>query len=429
MMINRKNIPPVHPINNIDIPKPKIIKLKNGISLYIINVGEEDVVRLDILIGGGQWSQTKKLQSMFTNRMLREGCIGHTSAEIAEKLDYYGAWLDLSSSVNYNFVTLYSLNKYFDRTLDVISGIVMNPTFPEKEFATVVDNNRHQFLVNSERVEMMSRKKLYESLFGLSHPLGKYAYIEDYDIITCDDLKDFYRTNYHSGNVTIFISGKVTEDIINRIEARFGSQEWGEVKPSSNFIDVRPITTDEKHNFVHKEGALQSSLRMGGFFLDRTDPDFLKSRVLVTLFGGYFGSRLMSNIREDKGYTYGIGAGIVSYPYRGVLSISTEAANEFIPSIIKEVYSEMDRLCNDMVSDKELNMVKSYMIGDMCRSYEGPFSISDAWIYTYVSSLPDDFHEKSLEAIKSVTKEEILYLAQKQFSKQNLIEVVAGEKM
>lgn len=429
MMLNRKDIPPVHPINSIDIPNPEIIKLKNGISLYKINVGDEDVVRLDILIGGGQLSQSKTLQSLFTNRMLREGCVGLNSAQIAEKLDFYGAWLDLSASVNYNFVTLYSLNKYFEHTVEVLSAILMNPTFPEKEFSTVVANNRQQFLINSERVDMMSRKKLNESLFGLSHPLGKYAHLEDYDKISCDDLKDFYRKNYHSGNITIFISGKVSDDIITKIENKFGAQDWGEVKPATTLVDVAPMPTTEKHIFIRKENALQSSLRMGGFFLDREDPDFLKSRVLVTLLGGYFGSRLMSNIREDKGYTYGIGAGIVSYPHRSLLSISTEAANAFIPSIINEVYFEMDRLCNYLVSQEELNMVKSYMIGDMCRAYEGPFSISDAWIYTYVSSLSNDFYEKSLEAIKSVTKEEILDLAQKLFSKQNLIEIVAGEKM
>lgn len=428
-MLNRKDIPPVHPIDSIDIPNPEIIKLRNGISLYKINVGDEEVIRLDILIGGGQHSQDKTLQSMFTNRMLREGSLGRSSQQIAEKLDFYGAWLDLSSSVNYNFVTLYSLNKYFDQTLDVLSGIVKQPTFPENEFATVVDNNRQQYLVNCERVDMMTRKRLNESLFGKSHPLGKYAYLDDYCNINIEDLKEFYRKNYHSGNVTIFVSGKVTDDIVTKIDRAFGDEQWGEVKAATSFIDVEPMPCEEKHIFIRKENALQSSLRMGGFFLDREHPDFLKSRVLVTLFGGYFGSRLMSNIREDKGYTYGIGAGVISYPRRGVLAISTEAANEFIPYIITEVYSEMDRLCNDMVSDKELNMVKSYMIGDMCRAYEGPFSISDAWIYTFISSLSSDFYQKSLEAIKSVTKEEILVLAQKYFSKQNLIEVVAGEKM
>jgi hypothetical protein len=181
--------------------------------------------------------------------------------------------------------------------------------------------------------------------------------------------------------------------------------------------------------FVERADALQSSLKMGGFVMDRKHPDFLKTRVLTTLFGGYFGSRLMSNIREDKGYTYGIGAGIVNYPGIGILAISTEADNRYVDSIITEVYKEMEILQNDLVSDEELNMVKNYMLGDWCRSYEGPFSLPEAWIYVQTAGLDDDFFNRSLDAIQQVTPEEIRLLAQRYFCKENLIEVVSGKKV
>ena len=191
---------------------------------------------------------------------------------------------------------------------------------------------------------------------------------------------------------------------------------------------VPPVTTKEKRIFIEREDALQSSLKMGCFVMDRHHPDFLKARVMVTLFGGYFGSRLMSNIREDKGYTYGIGAGIVSYPETGILTVSTEAANEYVDSIITEVYREMDKLCNDLVPQEELEMVKNYMLGDLCRSYEGPFSLSDAWIYIETAGLDERFFIRSLDAIRGITREEIRILAQKYFCKENLIEVIAGKK-
>ncbi len=168
---------------------------------------------------------------------------------------------------------------------------------------------------------------------------------------------------------------------------------------------------------------------MGCFAMGRHHPDFLKARVLVTLFGGYFGSRLMANIREDKGYTYGIGAGIISYPGTGILTISTEADNAYIPSVIGEVHKEMDRLCNDLVPPEELEMVKNYMLGEWCRSHEGPFSLSDAWIYIETAGLDDSFFTRSLDAIRNVTAEELRELAQKYFCKENLIEVVVGKKV
>ncbi len=429
MILDRTTPPPIRQLSEFSIALPERRVMKNGMPLNIINAGTEDVVRFDLLIGGGQWHQEQPLQAMFTNRMLREGTGRMTSAQIAEKLDYYGAWLELSSSVNYGFITLYSLNKYFSRTLSVIAEMVKAPLFPAKELSVVADTNKQQFLVNSTRVEMIARKQLNRALFGAEHPFGRYAVAEDYDRITPEVLRDFYQKYYHSGNCSVYISGKVTPGIIRSIEENLGDDAWGEVKDKPVMQAVAPRTTSEKHLFVEREDALQSSLKMGSFVMDRQHPDFLKARVMVTLFGGYFGSRLMSNIREDKGYTYGIGAGIVSYPDTGILIISTEAANEYINSIIAEVYREMDKLCNELVPQGELEMVKNYMLGDLCRSYEGPFSLSDAWIYIETAGLDDKFFIRSLDAIRGITREEIQRLAQAYFCKENLIEVVAGKKV
>ncbi len=403
--------------------------MKNGVPLNVIHAGNEDVIRFDLLIGCGQRDQEKPLQAMFTNRMLREGAGCLTSSQIAEQLDYYGAWLELSSSVNYGFITLYSLNKYFARTLAVIAEMIKTPTFPAKELSIVADTNKQQFLVNSTRVEMIARKQLNTALFGSRHPFGRYAAAEDYDKITPEVLRAFYHRYYHSGNCSVYVSGKVTPDIICCIEEHLGSEAWGEVTEKTVPATIPPVTTKEKRIFIERENALQSSLKMGSFMMERHHPDFLKARVMVTLFGGYFGSRLMSNIREDKGYTYGIGAGIVSYPDTGILAISTETANEYVDPIVTEVYKEMDRLCNELVPKEELEMVKNYMLGDLCRSYEGPFSLSDAWIYIETAGLDEYFFTHSLDAIREITQEEIRALAQKYFCKENLIEVVVGKKV
>ena len=425
----RSTPPPIRPMTGFEILHPERRKMKNGMPLNIIKAGSQEVVRLDILVGGGQWHQTQALQALFTNRMLREGTNSMTSSQIAEKLDYYGAWLELSSAVNYGFITLYSLNKYFPRTLAIIAEMLMCPTFPEKELEVVVETNRQQFLVNSTRVEVIARKQLHRSLFGEQHPFGRFAVEKDYDRVTSDVLREFYQKYYHSGNCSVYVSGKVTPEIVRCIEESIGAAPWGDVRPVSPLQLVEPQTTTEKHVFVEKADALQSSLKMGGFMMDRAHSDFLKARVMVTLFGGYFGSRLMSNIREDKGYTYGIGAGIVNCPGSGVLAITTEADNHYIDAIITEVYREMDRMCNDLAPQEELEMVKNYMLGDFCRSYEGPFSLSDAWIYTETAGLDDEFFTRSLDAIRSITSEEIRTLAQRYFCKERLIEVVAGKKV
>ena len=429
MNLNRQVPPPICPLSNINVTYPESQRLKNGIPLHVIRAGMEEVVRFDLLIGAGQWHQTQALQAMFTNRMLREGTSSLTSQQIAEKLDYYGAMMELSSSVNCGFITLYSLNKYFPQTIELVADMLMHPTFPEKEMEVVVEVNKQRFLINSARVEMMGRKRLNRALFGEAHPLGRYAEVEDYDCLTPEVLKSFYHQHYHSGNCSIYLSGKVTPEIIQSVERTLGDAPWGEVSQASSFQPITPQPEVGKRFFVEKEDALQSSIKLGGFVMDRLHPDFLKARVMVTLLGGYFGSRLMSNIREDKGYTYGIGAGIVTYPGVSVLAISTEAANEYAEAVITEVYKEMDRLCNERVPQSELDMVKNYMLGDWCRSYEGPFSLSDAWIYVETGGLDKEFFVRSIDSIQSITCEEVQTLAQKYLCKENLIEVIAGKKV
>ena len=427
--VDRTVCPEIKQVEHFSIVQPERRTMNNGMPLFVIAAGSEDVVRFDLIIKGGQLHQTQPLQAVMTNRMLREGTRGLTSVEIAEKLDYYGAWLDLSSSVNCGMVTLYSLGKYFPKTIEVLASLVKEPVFPKKELDVVIDVNRHQYLVNNQRVEVLSRKQLNRSLFGEQHPLGRYAELKDYDAISPDVLRDFYNRHYHAQNCSAYVSGRITPEVIRCIEEHFGNDTWGGPAGASELKSFEPHTDFTKRIFIEKKDAMQSSLKMGSFSLPRQHADYLKLRVLVTLFGGYFGSRLMSNIREDKGYTYGIGAGIVSYPDTGVLIISTETANEYVNSVITEVYHEMGRLCEERVPEQELKMVRNYMLGDMCRSYESAFSLADAWIFIETAGLDEAFFDRSLAAIRQITSDDLLDLAQRYFCQENLIEIVAGKKI
>jgi len=179
---------------------------------------------------------------------------------------------------------------------------------------------------------------------------------------------------------------------------------------------------------VERGEALQSAVRIGMLTMERCHPDYLKFRVLVTLLGGYFGSRLMSNIREEKGYTYGISAGYASYPGQGLLAISAETANQYVEPLIAEVYREISRLQNEKVSVEELVMVKNYMLGDMCRSCESAFSLADGWIFLQASGLGETYFADAMQAVKDVTPDEIRDLACKYLRKEDLKEIVVGAK-
>lgn len=420
--------PEIQPLKNFHIQTPVRTTLPNGIPLTVINAGEQEVVRMDVLFSGGRWQQSQKLQALFTNRMLREGTTKYTAATIAEKLDYYGSWLELSSSSEYAYITVYSLNKYLAKTLEVVESMIKEPLFPQKELQTILDTNIQQYLVNTSKVDFLAHRSLLKSLYGEQHPCGKIVMEEDYHTITPEVLREFYERHYHSGNCSIFLSGKVTDDIISRVTDIFGVP-FGQYQlqmPKSSF----PFAAiPEKRIFTEREDAMQSAVKMGCTTITREHPDYPKLRVLMTLFGGYFGSRLMSNIREDKGYTYGISAGVVFYPDSGLLIVSTETDNEYVEPLIQEVYHEIDRLHLDPVSAEELRIVRNYMLGEMCRSYESPFSLSDAWIFIATSGLKDDYFARSLQAVNEITPAEIQDLAQRYLCKETLKEVIAGKKL
>ena len=327
----------------------------------------------------------------------------------------------------YAFITLYSLNKYLPQTLDVLESMVKEPTFPEKELQTVIANNVQQFKVNSSKVDFLAHRALVKTLFGGHHPAGRLVCEDDYQRIVPGVLRQFYDRYYNSGNCTLYLSGKITGDCVRRVEALFGNEPFGQgTRPEKKTF--RPEPDARKQVFVERSGVLQSAVRLGMLTLDRCHPDYLKFRVLVTLLGGYFGSRLMSNIREQKGYTYGISAGYASYPDQGVLTISTETANQYVAPLIAEVYREITRLQDEQVSSEELSMVKNYMLGDLCRSCESAFSLADGWIFLQVYGLKDTYFADAMQAIKDITPGEIQDLACKYLRKEDLKEVVAGAK-
>lgn len=428
-MLDRTKQPDIHPLESFQIAKPEYCTLSNGIPVKIFQSGEEEVLRLDILVRGGQWEQEQALQATFTAQMLREGTKTFTSVEIAEKLDFYGAWLECSSSMNYFFVTLYTLKKFFSETIRILTSILREPVFPEKEFLVLVKTSRQRFLVNQHKVEILARKQLNRALFGADHPCARYAVLTDYDCLNTELLKRMYRRCFHAKNCTFYLSGKVDDHVLRELDSALGQTEWGEVSEIYPMLDKQLQPMQKKHFFIEHPDAVQSAVSLGMLTIDCHHVDFVKLRLLIILLGGYFGSRLMKNIREDKGYTYGISANLISYPFHSMLTISTQTANEYAHLIAKETNYEISRLKNELISNEELRILKNYVMGDMCRGYESPFSLADAYIYLQTLNLDPAYFDSSQKTVMEITADELQTLACKYLREEELTEVIAGKKM
>ena len=404
---------------------PRKVAMPNGVPMYLLDGADKGVVRFDLLFKGGYAVQDKPLQAMFTNRMLREGAGTLTAAEISRRLDYYGAWIDMYSSQNCNHITLYTMSKHFVPLLHVLEEMVKKPQFPQENLDTVRNNNKAYFTINSQKVDVVSQRHFEHSLWGSGHPLGHVVCADDYDAITRDDINDYYSRYYGSCNCTMFLSGSVNDAILAAVENCFGATAWGCVNECTP-IEVAPPASLPGRSVIHIPDTMQSAVKVGFMAMDSSHPDFLKFRFLSVLLGGYFGSRLMSNIREDNGYTYHIAAELDAYGHRNAFMITSEAATEYVEPLLKEVYREMERLVAEPVEESEMELVRNYIMGELCREYEGQSAKSEVFINTWLSGVDFSSVNRYIDEIKSVTPSDLQRLAREYFSKERMIEIIAG---
>ncbi len=423
--INRKIKPEIKPVDRIDLYEPEKITLDNGIPVYLINTGTQELIKVDFIFNAGKWYEEQLLLASFTNNMLKEGTKKYSSQEIAEKIDFYGAHFETSAGNDIATVSLYTLNKYLEEVMGVVEEAIKNPVFPEKELATFVQNKKQEFLINNEKVRHVARRMFNKQIFGAQHPYGKTAVVEDFDKITTEALADFHKKHYSSSGCKIIVSGKIPGNLFSVLNRYFG--DGSAIRTETNNLNAKiPTEPESKKEHIKKENAVQSAIRIGRPLFNKTHPDFLKLKVVNAILGGYFGSRLMTNIREDKGYTYGIGSAIVSLHNTGYFFIASEVGSDVTDLAIKEVYNEIEKLQQEKVGDEELNLVRNYLLGSMLRNFDGPFYIADSFKSVLEYGLDNGYFQKYIDTVRSITPDEIRNLAQQYFDKKDLFELVVG---
>ncbi|MBE0637349.1 MAG: insulinase family protein, partial [Bacteroidales bacterium] len=340
----RKTAPPVKKVETIDLQEPEHFLLDNGIPVYCIAAGDQEVLKMDIIYKSGASTSIRPAVPYITNSCMREGTKNFSSGQIAGTIDYYGATLTGSVTRDDARVIIFCLTRHFEQVLPVIGEIVLAPTFPEVEVKTITSRSKQEFLVELEKVSFLARRHFGKTIFGADHPYGTYAEAEDYDKISGEVLSEYYRKNYLFSTFRIIVSGRIPENIQHLLNGYFGRHQVSEISPQ-NFNHSTNLR--EKSLFIEKPDALQSGVVIGKTLFNMNHPDWIKMQVVNTIFGGYFGSRLMTNIREDKGYTYGINANLVSMQHAGLLYISTQVGNDVTQLAIDEVFKEIDRMRNE----------------------------------------------------------------------------------
>ena len=357
--------------------------------------------------------------------MLLEGTNTLSSAQIAEKADFYGAFLHPEYSYDHTILTLFSLNKHIGKLIPLVFDILTDSIFPEKELNTYIRNHKQRMKISMERNDYVARKKFNHVLFGDS----RYGYDQeesDYDLLNCEDIQQNYRDKIIPKNCTMFISGKIDPALLNELKVVFGEQWDNSQEKQSVAIQILNEVSSELV-LVEKVDSVQSAIRIGNRSIPRSHPDFPGIQVLNTIFGGYFGSRLMMNIREEKGYTYGIGSGIGVMEFTSLFTIASEVGTDVCAATLIEIEKEMARLNTELVSDEELTLVKNYILGSLMGSLENVFSHTDKFKQVHFSGLSLDYYLYYTEVVNSIGAEELKVLANRYLDFDKMAKVVVGK--
>jgi zinc protease len=426
-MLNRTEAPQFKTIDNIAIQHAQNFKLDNGIPVYTIDAGSQDLTRIEFIFKAGMYYQDAPLVAAAAGALIENGTAKYSANQISDSIDFYGSFFETSVNQDYASLALFSLNKHLESTLVFVEELIKNATYPQEEINTYLTNKKQKFLVNSQKVDMLARRIYSELLFGKTHPYGLEVKAEDHDNTKRESIVNFFKKHYTHSNCTIIVSGKLPTNLESVLNNHFGKEKWGTAAKIEKAYPLTQTTTQNIH-YVEKPDAVQSAIRMGRKLFNKTHPDYFKFQVLNTIFGGYFGSRLMANIREDKGYTYGIGSGLSSLAHDGFFFISTEVGSDVTKDALKEIYKEIDIIQNNLVEEDELETVKNYILGQFLRSVEGPFALADKFRGVWEFGLDYSYYQNYFDSVKSVTAQEIRDLAGKYLKKTDLIELVVGKK-
>lgn len=397
--------------------------LDNGVEVYAVNAGTQEVLSVELVFNAGNWYEQQNNVAAATNFLIKNGTKSKTAFELNEHFDYYGSHLSRGCYNETATIILHCINRHLGTHLPVIAEMITDSIYPQHELDLYKQNMKQRLSVSLMKCDFVAGRLIDEYVFGKNHPYGVYSNKEDYDALQQQQLQDYYKQYYTNGRCTVFAAGLLPDGFVQQLNATIGQLPLNQQEIPAIIHPVTPAI-EKKYRITNDPNGVQGAVRIAREFPNRHHPDFQPVQVLNTLFGGFFGSRLMSNIREDKGYTYGIHSFILNHLSTTAWMVSTEAGRDVCEATIKEVYNEMEDLRTEPVDDEELQLVKNYLIGTILGDLDGPFHIIGRWKNLILSGLDENYFYSSVDTIKHITAKQIQELANKYLQPEDFYELV-----
>ncbi len=397
--------------------------LDNGIPVYAVNAGAQDVLQIEMVFYAGNFFEQKKGIAAATNFLIKNGTSTRTALQLNEAFEYYGAYCNRACYNETAVLTLHTLTRHLEKLLPVMEDMLTDSIFPSQELEIYQQNSRQRLQVNLQKCEFIAGRLIDSYLYGEKHPYGTYNNIVDIDSLDVDSIKNFYKDHYLQGQCVIFVAGNIPAGLEKLLNDHFGKLKLG--KPPVTLPEkITEPFSEKKYRIQNDAASVQGAIRIAAAFPNRHHPDFKKAIILNNVFGGFFGSRLMSNIREDKGYTYGIHSYLQNHMQQSAWMISTEAGKDVCEATIEEVYKEMQKLREEKIGEEELMLVRNYMIGGILGDLDGPFQIIAKWKNIILNNLTESYFYDSIHEIKTVSAEDLQELANKYLQPEKFYELV-----
>jgi len=424
-MLNRINAPSLQEIQHVQLKAPQEITFQNGLKVFVFNAPDQGLIKAEFVFNNLFDTPENPIRNTALSSMLKEGTSKLTSAQIADQVDYYGAYLVPEVSFDQNALTLYSLSKHIDVVLPILHQVLVDATMPQQELQTYIRSHSQSLQISLEKTEFNARRMLYHELFGDSR-YGLSVTEKLLQNLNAEDLYRLYEQQIQPQNATLFLSGNITAETLGLFQQYFENQWQAREEIVLNKPDFKTSSKSDLI-YVEKPAALQSSIRLGSLAIQRNNPDYPALQFVNTLLGGYFGSRLMSNIREEKGYTYSIGSAVANLKYSGFMTIATDVGAEHTQDTLNQIKLEMTRLQQEKVGQIEIELVRNYMLGAMLGSLESVFSHVDKFKAIYFSGITLDYYAYYTEVLKEMDAVKIQEISQTYFNYDNMIKIVVGK--
>ena len=426
-VLNRVLPPPTQPFTSITLPTPTVRHLPNGARLHLLANDAQPVLRLQVVLPAGKRQEPAPGLAQLVARLLTEGTATRSARQIADEVAFYGASLECEAGPDRATLTLYCLARHLPTLLPLVQEVLAAPTFPAPELQQMKTRTGQNMRVERQKTSFRATEEFNQQLFGDEVPYGRLFNEVSFAKITADELRVFHAATYAPAGAEIFLSGDVAA-YVDEVAELLGEWQPTAIAPAKTAEFTMPDTYPTGLVMVPVEGSIQASVRVGRRWPALTDAQTPELLLLVKVLGGYFGSRLMKNIREDKGYTYGIHASVVAREQATTLVIGTDVNGDRADATRQEIAYELERLQNELLDDSELETVKNYTLGKLLGETATVFEQADKYRHVMLQHLPADYYQRLVQQTQAATAADLQALARTYLSPADMLTVVAGGK-